>query len=262
MAVTGINNVNIGMSRVTTKQELHTFPHNDQYIFVTSPDSYAKVSVDNQVVFEHRPSDPTPPQGTMYLAAGQHMVKIESRVGEKINLQWFLKRPAISGRVGLKGEYFHYSQEDEEQKTCFDGPVIITRIDPIIHFMPWQYGPDHYPALPIGINENYFAVRWTGRLHAPITGLYRFQTYSDNGVRLRVNNQEMINLWGPRKYGETATSPVIMLTAGASYPITMEYSQSWGDKYVTLRWGLFEHDDPEKIRETWVIVPEDCLSPE
>jgi hypothetical protein len=53
-----------------------------------------------------------------------------------------------------------------------------------------------------------------------------------------------------------------MLTAGAWYPITMEYAQSWGEKYVTLCWVLFEYNDPDKIRETWVIVPEDCLSPE
>lgn len=265
MAVIDINEVPIATSRTTIKQERHTFPHSDRYTFVTSPNRYAKVLVDNQVVFEHQPSDPTPPQGTIYLGVGQHMVKIESLAGETINLQWFIKRPATPGGVvhpGLKGEYFNYSPEDKEQKTCFEGSAVVTRIDPIIHFMPWYYGPEHYPALPIGVNEDYFAVRWTGRLYAPITGPYKFQTYSDNGVRLWVNNREMINFWGLEKYGETVTSPVIMLTAGVWYPITMEYAQAWGDKYVTLRWAFFEQNDPDKIRETWVIVPEDCLSPE
>jgi hypothetical protein len=268
MVATSTNNVDILMSGMEVKEEPRIFSQSGEYLFTTtSTNRYAKVSVDNQVVFEHSPSDPTPPQGKIYLGTGQHMVKIEALAGDTVQLQWYpiigSVTPGIVVRTGLKGEYFNYSKEDAERETYLDGPVVVTRIDRIIHFMPsWYCDADHYPALPIGVNQDYFAVRWTGKLHAPITGAYKFQTYSDNGVRLWVNNQNMINFWGHEKYGETQTSHAIRLTAGAWYPIKMEYFQDWGDKYVTLRWALFESDDPNKIRGTWVIVPEDCLSPE
>ena len=99
MIATSTNNVDILMSGMVVKQEPRTFSQSGEYLFTTtSTNKYAKVSVDNQVVFEHLPSDPTPAQGKIYLGAGQHMVKIETLAGDKIQLQWY---PIGSTTLGI-----------------------------------------------------------------------------------------------------------------------------------------------------------------
>ena len=44
-------------------------------------------------------------------------------------------------------------------------------------------------------STNNFSVRWTGKVQAPVTGTYRFSTVSDDGIRLWVNGQQVINNW-------------------------------------------------------------------
>ena len=40
-----------------------------------------------------------------------------------------------------------------------------------------------------------FSVRWSGQVLAPVTGTYTFTTTSDDGVRLYVNGQLLIDNW-------------------------------------------------------------------
>ncbi len=85
------------------------------------------------------------------------------------------------------------------------------------------------------INANDFSVRWTGLVQAPATGSYRFQTVSDDGVRLWVNGQLMINNW--TLHGATTdTSGWVNLQAGQFYSITMEFYERSGSAVARLRW--------------------------
>ena len=43
--------------------------------------------------------------------------------------------------------------------------------------------------------SDYAGVRWTGRIKAPETGNYKFYAYSDNGFRLWLNGEQLINYW-------------------------------------------------------------------
>ena len=86
-----------------------------------------------------------------------------------------------------------------------------------------------------GVNNNNFSVRWSGRIEAPATGTYRFQTVSDDGVRVWVNGTQLINNWTAHA-ATTNTSGTISLTAGTRYNITVEYYEASGQSEIRLRW--------------------------
>ena len=87
-----------------------------------------------------------------------------------------------------------------------------------------------------GVPTNNFSVRWTGKVQAPVSGSYRFSTVSDDGVRLWVNGQQVINNWTDHS-ATTNTSASISLTAGVKYTITLEYYERTGDATAKLQWS-------------------------
>ena len=70
-------------------------------------------------------------------------------------------------------------------------------------------------------------MRWTGQVQAPVAGTYRFSTVSDDGIRLWVNGQQVINNWTDHA-ATTNTSAAIALTAGVKYTITLEFYEKRG----------------------------------
>jgi LysM repeat protein len=102
-------------------------------------------------------------------------------------------------------EYF-----DNVTLTC---PAYATREDASINF-DWEWGP---PAG--GMPTNYFSVRWTGTFHFD-EGTYRFYTQVDDGVRVYVDGELIIDSWragGFRLYAKNRT-----LAAG-DHTIQVEY---------------------------------------
>ena len=85
------------------------------------------------------------------------------------------------------------------------------------------------------MNADNFSVRWTGTVAAPATGTYRFQTVSDDGVRVWVNGVQVINNWTDHS-STTNTSGTINLIAGTRYSITIEYYENGGQAVARLRW--------------------------
>lgn len=106
-----------------------------------------------------------------------------------------------------------------------------TRLDTNINF-DWGEGS---PGVS-NINSNQFGVVWTGKLRAPTTGNYRFQTVSDDGVRLWVNNQLIINNWNDHS-ATTNTSATIALEAGYAYDVRLEYYENTGHAVIRLLWS-------------------------
>lgn len=72
-------------------------------------------------------------------------------------------------------------------------------------------------------------------MQAPSTGSYKFQTVSDDGVRLWVNGVQVIDNW--TLHGATTdTSATINLVAGQRYAVKMEFYENQGDAVARLRW--------------------------
>ncbi|MCI4669088.1 MAG: PQQ-dependent sugar dehydrogenase [Bacteroidia bacterium] len=105
----------------------------------------------------------------------------------------------------------------------------LTRIDSTINF-DWGTGsPD--PA--IGVNT--FSVRWSGSIIAPFTGTYTFYSNTDDGVRLWVDDQQIINQWVDQ--GPTEWTGTINLIAGEPVSILMEYYENGGGAVAQLSWS-------------------------
>ena len=131
--------------------------------------------------------------------------------------------PATALKAGLKGEYF--SGPNFEQK-------VMTRTDPQIDFdWNWQSpGP--------GVPREYFSVRWTGKLYAPTPGKYRFSATADDGVRVWVNGQKVIDEW--RKQDDSRFVGEIALNGKQLYDLRIEYYNDWKGSIIAVSWELPE----------------------
>jgi hypothetical protein len=83
-------------------------------------------------------------------------------------------------------------------------------------------------------NDN-FAVRWTGRLKADITGTYTIFVNSDDGARLFLNDKPVINHWST--HPDQADSVTLVLVGGQMYDLRLEYYQAHENATIRLGWS-------------------------
>jgi hypothetical protein len=126
--------------------------------------------------------------------------------------------PSGSG-TGLTGRYY-----DNKDFTT----LRVTRTDPTVNFS-WGSGA---PAAGMGVDT--FSVRWTGSVQAPVSGTFAFHTLSDDGIRLWVNGQLIVNNW--TLHGPTENSGSIVLVAGQKYAVKLEYFENTGGATAQLLW--------------------------
>ena len=79
-----------------------------------------------------------------------------------------------------------------------------------------------------------FSVRWTGRLTAPASGRYRLTTVSDDGIRVSVGGQRLIENW--TDHGPAEDSGDLELTAGQAVELRVEFYQAAGAAVARLKW--------------------------
>jgi PA14 domain/Domain of unknown function (DUF5011)/Bacterial Ig domain/Secretion system C-terminal sorting domain len=82
------------------------------------------------------------------------------------------------------------------------------------------------------LGNDFYSIRYTSQFTAPVSGVYNFRTLTDDGVRLYVNNQLIINAWGV--FPPTNFYGSISLTAGQSVPVSMEYFENGGGAVAYL----------------------------
>jgi hypothetical protein len=120
--------------------------------------------------------------------------------------------------TGLKGQYYTGQSL---------GTLVTTRTDATVNFN-WGTGS---PMTSVGPDS--WSARWSGQIQATETGTYTFTTSTDDGVRLWVNNKQLINQW---VRGANSWSATIDLTAGETYNIVMEYFDAAGNASAQLSW--------------------------
>jgi MSHA biogenesis protein MshQ len=86
-----------------------------------------------------------------------------------------------------------------------------------------------------GIGADTFSIRWEGYVTAVEGGAYRFRTVSDDGVRLWVNGQLVIDDWSGDGRRSNTTG-AINLAAGQTVSIRMEYFENTGRALASLQW--------------------------
>lgn len=144
---------------------------------------------------------------------------------------------------GLKGEYFAMSAPGARDFAVLGG----TSLDPNI---------DH-PNLVGTFQEltgqgEHTTARWTGQLTAPTTGDYTFYAIGDNGFRMFLDDQAVIDHW-VGDWDVEQTSEVIHLEAGQALDFRLEMFQDVGGANMYLRWS-----GPGLDKQ---IVPESAFTP-
>ncbi len=138
----------------------------------------------------------------------------------RLEIEDLEERTLLSGN-GLTGQYF-----DNNNFTNLK----VTRTDSSINF---NWGNNHGPAANVAATE--YSVRWTGFVQPLYSQAYTFYTRSDDGVRLWVDGQLIVNNWS--RHSATENSGGIRLVAGQKYSIKMEYFQGTGDAVAQLSWS-------------------------
>jgi hypothetical protein len=125
----------------------------------------------------------------------------------------------IGNGTGLRGDYFNTME-------LTGTPV--SRVDAQVNLFT-GYQP------PAGVSGTNMSVRWTGQVLPRHTATYTFHTISDDGVRLYVNNVEVISNW--TFHGPVEDVGFIQLNAGQLYDIRMEFFQGSGGAVAQLFWS-------------------------
>lgn len=91
--------------------------------------------------------------------------------------------------------------------------------------------------LPEGIPNSNFSVRWSGVIESPITGDVQFRLISDDGVRLYIDGQLVIDNWTAH-WRATDLSEVFEWEAGSRHEIRIEYYDLGGQSTFDFAWSL------------------------
>lgn len=85
-----------------------------------------------------------------------------------------------------------------------------------------------------GVHVDGFSARWIGKHHFEQEGNYTFTARADDGVRVRVDGELVIDGWKDQPATTyTATRP---MRAG-EHEITVEYYEFWGDAVAQVIWA-------------------------
>ena len=188
------------------------------YIFHVAVDDGARLWVDQRLIInEWHDSGLTEYTAPLYLTAGRHFIRMEyyDAVDNAVAKLWWTP---LTEFAGWKAEYY-------ENRDLAGAPVLV-RDEPQIDF-DWGEGA------PAGLTTpDRFSVRWTRTLTLA-AGVYRFRTLADDGVRLWVDGQLLIDEWHDslrRVYvGE------IVLQAGA-HTVRVEYYENAGGAACKVWW--------------------------
>jgi beta-glucosidase len=146
--------------------------------------------------------------------------------------------PADDGKLepGLKAEFF--------DNPNLSGRPVAVRVDSHVDF-DWPTGVP-IPQLP----SDRFSVRWTGMIRSSDSGPHVFRARSDDGVRVFLNGELIIDDW-PDHAPRTVTT-IRRLEAGKTYALRIDYHNSAGAALAQFAWASFTV--PDAIRDYDVAI--------
>ncbi len=149
---------------------------------------------------------------------------------------------------GLKAQYY--------SNTDFSGPPTISRTDANLNF-DWQYSG----VTPDMVRN--FSARWTGVLVPPTTGDYLIGFTGEDGYRVWLDGNLVVEDWTPHRPATTVTKQ-LHLEAGHSYSLKIEYFQLIRGAEARLIWSILgkaEREAIEAARKSDIVIMALGLSP-
>lgn len=128
---------------------------------------------------------------------------------------------------GLKGDYYTSSGPgefdfDERKATVVDPNIDFDDLEPTLKALTGQ--------------DDDVTVRWTGQIQPEYTEDYTFSMIGDNGFRLWVDDELIIDHWVNDWENEQVSEP-ISLKANQKYDIKIEFFEDYGGSNLHLRWS-------------------------
>lgn len=162
----------------------------------------------------------------MYGSLNKFITNLKSSLLIPFIFLFFLFSPQAQAANGLVA---HYYNKTSSTVTTYPitGTWNVGQIDSTINFS-WSNSPIS------GINNDNFQVRWTGYIYIPQSDTWTFYTQSDDGVKLTINNQLVVNNW--TDHGSTEDSGNLVLSEGY-YPIAFEFYEKGGSAVAKLSWS-------------------------
>lgn len=124
---------------------------------------------------------------------------------------------------GLIGEYF--------DNIGLRGNPVLTRVDQQIQFQWTLYSPDP-KSLPYG----FYSVRWNGTLKAPATGTFKIGIDGNDGYRLYINGEPLIDNW--KKATRRTVLAEYYFEKDKEYGIRIEFFEPTGNALFRLVWNV------------------------
>ncbi len=204
------------------------------YRFYANADDGVRVWVDGRLVIDQWHTwTPDTYSGEIWLGSGYHQVVVDyyeayglafiSMWWERVNPDYF---------PDWKGKY--YNNRD------LDGDPTYIRNDDKIDFN-WGTGS---PAPGIG-NTNY-SVKWTRTVDFS-SGTYRLNARADDGIRVYLDGNRVINEWRTQTYGPTYTYEVYL---SGDHDLKVEYFQAYGGARVRFWWERVKNPTPTSTPTT------------
>jgi beta-glucosidase len=128
----------------------------------------------------------------------------------------------------LRAEYFNSRD--------LSGAPVTVRAESRIDFA------SDYAAPLQGLGATDYSIRWTGKLTPPDTGLCTFALNSDDGVRLFVDGDLLIDNW--TIHAPTTDRAQLHVKRGQPLELRLEYYQAAGLAQAHLSWGIAGETDP------------------
>lgn len=133
----------------------------------------------------------------------------------------------VNEQPGLKAEYFN--------NTSFKGEPFFTKVDQITNSDLVRGAK-----IPELKDLEKYSIRWSGKISVPQTGEYNFKVTGDDGYRLSINSNEIVNDWA--EHDMTTKNGQIYLEKGKSYDFKLEYFQISGKSRIYVSWQLLTED--------------------
>ncbi|MEO6610814.1 MAG: glycoside hydrolase family 3 N-terminal domain-containing protein [Chitinophagaceae bacterium] len=149
------------------------------------------------------------------------------------------KQLVFGEKEGLLAEYF--------DNITLKGKPALARIDATVDFHWTLYAPD-----PI-LSADFYAVRWTGKLIAPVTGNFEIGLEASDGARLYINNRLTIDNWKSQTFKRTLAR--YYFEKGKRYDIRIEFFDPNGNGSIKLIWNEgITNNWQKKIKEAVAIA--------
>ncbi len=211
------------------------------YRIVTRNDDGVRVFLgDKHVIYDWNKHKPVTNEVVVSLLGGTYSMAVdyfEDVGGALLQVGWDRLGPPKEGAADvtvIAAQPPHTSPPSETawtahywNNTSLTGNPVLTRSESAINY-DWGTGS---PAPGI-VNTDFFSVRWSRSIFFETT-TYRFTTQSDDGIRVFISGNPIIDNWTP--HAVQTDSVEIALGAG-TYPVVVEYYEDAGQAVAKFWW--------------------------